>query len=362
MGMGEELRSHEHGEKTKGRRASRVLMGCVVLLWVGCAENPSKPPAASSAVLPASLAEPAFTPVGPEFSARAAAGHVRALAGLPDRSPESDGDARARSYLKDAFVAAGATVDVFEDGQRRHLVATLAGQSEDSILLIAAYPSLVESDWVDGSGAGLLLELARVSSLEERSYTLRFALADTQAGNSPDAVSSEPPREMATLAEAAGAGAPDSWAGSLGEARYWLEEAGNSLANAFALRPHLGSLRAVIALDAPARPDLRLARDLRSHPVYRGLFWTSAASLGRSDLFPDDGGWASPLSLHSGFRQAAEGRVLALVDEQVARADLYSAPISGEPSEETLGGLGGVTVRALDGLMDRLAKIDSFGR
>ncbi len=307
----------------------------------------------------AGSAEPEIIPLGPYFSARAAAGHVGVLADVPDRSPDSKGDLRARAYLMEAFAAAGATVEVLEDGRRRHLVATLVGQSEDSVLLVAAYPSLQESDWVDGSGAGLLLELARVTALKPRPYTLRFALADTRAFASGLASVGRP-------LEGAGEGAvlsePESWAGSLGQARQWLDEAGESLANAFALRPQLGPLRAVIALDAPARPGLRLARDLRSHPVYRGLFWTSASAVGRSDMFPEDGGWASPRSLHSGFRTAAEGRVLALVDEQVARADLYPAPISGEPSEETLAGLGVVTARALGGLMKRLAKIDSFGR
>lgn len=344
----------------RGKGTSLVWMGLVAMLWLGCAESPSS--SALPALPPGPPVEPPpFVPVGPEFSARAAADHVRVLARMPDRSPDSKGDTLARSYLTDAFAATGATVEVFEDRHRRHLVATLAGESEDSILLIAAYPSLADSDWVDGSGAGLLLELARVASLEARSYTLRFALADTQAGLE-HVVSSEPPPGGRVQADGAPEGPRESWAGSLGEARHWLEEAGNSLANAFALRAQMGPLRAVIALDAPARPGLRLARDLRSHPVYRGLFWTSASSLGRSDLFPQDGGWASPLSLHSGFRQSAEGRVLALVDERVARADLYSAPISGEPSEETLDGLGGVTLRALGGLMNRLAKIDSFGR
>lgn len=344
MGMRRELPGRGRLQKVGVKFASPGLMGLVALLWLGCAGT---------------APEPESIPLGPEFSARAAAAHVRALADLPDRSPDSKGDLRARLYLTDAFTAAGAAVEVLEDGRRRHLVATLAGQSQDSVLLVAAYPSLAKSDWVDGSGAGLLLELARVTALEARPYTLRFALAEMRAV-APAVASAEHSLEGAggdaILSE------PEAWAGSLGEAREWLHEAGISLANAFAIRPDLGPLRAVIALDAPARPGLRLARDLRSHPVYRGLFWTSASSLGRSDLFPEDGGWASPRSLHAGFRTAAEGRVLALVDEQVARADLYSAPISGEPSEETLEGLGVVTARALGGLMKRLAKIDSFTR
>lgn len=343
MGMRGELPSRERGLRARDISAFGSWIGLLMILWMGCAGSGS---------------DAEFVPLGPDFSSRAAAGHVRALAELPDRSPNSKGDLRARSYLSEAFAAAGATVVVLEEGYRRHLVATLAGQSEDSVLLVAAYPSLAASDWLDGAGAGLLLELARVEALEARPYTLRFALADTRAV--APAVAAQGDRDFAEGGVARSE--PESWVGSLGETREWLDEAGISLANAFAMRPQLGPLRAVIALDAPARPGLRLARDLRSHPGYRGLFWTSASAVGRTDLFPEDGGWASPRSLHSGFRAGAEGRVLALVDEQVARADLYSAPISGEPSEETLSGLGVVTSRALGGLMKRLAKIDSFAR
>jgi hypothetical protein len=294
-------------------------------------------------------------PLGPDFSGRAAAGHARALAKLPDRSPDSKGDQRARRYLSEAFAAAGASVEVLTEGERRHLVATLEGQSKDVVLFVAIYPSLAESNWVDGSGAGLLVELARVSALEVRPYTLRFALADLRVVE-PAVRSARP--QAGSLDSALSAA--ESWGGSLGETRQWLIKAGESLANAFAMSPSGGSLRAVVALDASARPGLRLARDLRSHPLYRGLFWDSASSLGQSSMFPDDGGWASPRSLHSGFYAAAEGRVLGLVDEQIARADLYLAPISGEPSEETLEALGSVIAHALDGLMQRLAKIDSF--
>ncbi|MFK7896942.1 MAG: hypothetical protein AB8G23_13950 [Myxococcota bacterium] len=350
MGLRGSLPWGERREINEWVLAALGVGGLIGMFLLGCAGN-----------APA----PEIIPLGPEFSGRAAAAHVRAVDEGPDRSAKSEGGYAAHVYLSDAFRAVGAEVETLADGTRRHLVAKLPGKSEDAVLLVAADPALAEAAWTDGTGAGVLVELARILALEPLPYTVYFGLADLRAGLTESSSPTERPLENADAMVGQSLAAPPSVSapvmpGSLRASRKRLYDAGESLANAFAMSSTVGNLRAVIALDAAARPGLRLARDLRSHPLYRGLFWASAANLGHSSIFPEDGGWASPRSLHSSFHEIAQGRVLGLVDEQVARADLYSAPISAPPAEETLLGLGLVTADALGGLMERLAKIDAF--
>jgi hypothetical protein len=103
-------------------------------------------------------------------------------------------------------------------------------------------------------------------------------------------------------------------------------------------------------------------RDLRSHPIFRDVFWQSAASLGFESAFPAEGLWSSPSGLHAAFSDPAMpsmGRVLALVEE---RADLgEDAPPGPEGvGAEAFEALGQVTLEGLTRLMRRFEKIDAF--
>jgi hypothetical protein len=138
-------------------------------------------------------------------------------------------------------------------------------------------------------------------------------------------------------------------------------EAGRSLART--LESEAGGfdrLRAVIVFETTARPGLRFDRDLLSHPVFREIFWNSAASLGLDAMFPPDAPWSSPHSLHDGFRERSMDRVLAFVDERGPGLDGAARQRPEEASADDLAALGAVTVEALSRLMHRFEKVDAF--
>ncbi len=284
------------------------------------------------------------------FSGEVAQAHAVSLAALGPRLPGSKADGLARRYLTREFRAAGATVRVAADAGLRHLVAEIAGDSPDALLLVAAYPDLERDEWIGDSGAALLLELARVLCQQRPRYTLQFALAETRPA------------------------AGDVYAGQVGQKRsgIWLPvdspmkarqrivAAGESLARALVAEGDLERLRGVLVFDAPARPGLRFARDLRSYPVYRDVFWQSASALGFDSTFPSDGGWASPPSLHLGLRRRSVDRILALVDEAWARPELEAQPVLLANSASTFQSVGLVTLEAVGRIMHRLARVDAF--
>jgi len=245
---------------------------------------------------------------------------------------------------------------VLEEGDQRHLVAEREGVSSDVVLLVAAYPALQSDVWIDDSGAALLLEFARVLGSPRPPYTLRFALAETRPEQVPSSggPSVEDPVWRPILTPV--------------EARERLSEAGHSLARAIEAAGQTSRIRAVIVFDTSSQATrLRFARDLRSHPEFRRLFWQSGAELGFDSMFPPDGNWTSPDSLHLGFRKRSMDRVLALVHEgdgdfDLGDVDPATTRVSGEVSAEIFDSVGVVSVEALTKLMRRFEKVDAFSR
>ena len=332
-------RPESAGATGRGRWVRGVL-GWVVFL-VAC--SPAPPP------------HPKLEDPGEGFSARLVHAHVDALMGLQPRWPDSSNDAVARAYLTREFRLAGAETEEWYDGDRRHLVATLPGDTEDGLLLVAAYPVLDAAGWIDDSGAAFLLELARIFGTgPPPPYTLRFALAETR------------PRRLVSGpgSDSKNAQGDPVWllVRGFATARDRISDAGRSLAAATSAQGRMDRLRAVITFDWTAHPGLRIARDLRSQPTFRQIFWNSASALGRSATFPSDGRWASPESLHLGFRERSMDRVLALVDEVAAGANPLVTRPRGVFSEDAIDSVGDVTVEALVRLMRRFEKIDAFSR
>lgn len=293
-------------------------------------------------------------PAPDHFSGARAAAHLEVLDGLGDRFPGSKADRTARAYLERELRASGASVRIASEGDRRHLLAEIAGDSPDVLMLVAPYPVLGRDEWVGDAGSAILLELARVLALERPPYTVHLALAETRAapavlpaGSILDGMEREP-----AIASRPGA--------RRAEARAWVVEAGESLARALALEGATETLRGVLVFDASARPGLRLVRDLRSHPIYRQMIWESAATLGLADTFPPEGGWASPPSLHLGLEARSMGRVLALVDEARARPELALDLVAHGRDRNALDALGRTAAEGLGRLMHGLARIDAF--
>ena len=280
--------------------------------------------------------------------------HLENLARLGPRLPGSQTDLDVRTYLTREFEIVGVPLEVLEQGGSRHLVGEIPGESADRALLVASYAALGSNQWVDDSGLVLLLELARVLAREAPPYTVQIALAETR------------PASVHASSDA-GDPNPDSFAG-IGplEARQQVFEAGVSLSEALEREAGLGSIRVVIAFEPRATARPRMARDLRSHPVFRSLFWEVAAELDHGEAFPPDAGWRSPLGLQAAFRSRGLQQVLALVDETTARIELQTEPwpaVSADHQEPVgLESLGEVTLVALSRLMQRFERIDAFSR
>jgi hypothetical protein len=282
--------------------------------------------------------------------------HLENLADLGPRLPGSEADRTARAYLRREFRQAGAETEILEAGEYHHLLAEIPGASQDGVLLVAPYSALGGDAWVDDSGAVLLLELTRVLASPPPPYTVLIALAYVR------------PRAVAVVRTAG-----ESPSGAIGGraspngsalAREQVTLAGESLASALEADGQLDGLRAVIAFEPRAGGVPRMARDLRSHPVFRSVFWEAAAALGHGDSFPPDAGWRSPPGLQGAFQARGLGLVLALVDETTARAELQgSLGENGEVGAADAWGvepLGSVTLEALSRLMGRFERVDAF--
>lgn len=350
----------------RGRIARLGLVaGLLAALLVGCTRDPENalPGPSTPEAEPAPVPLATDLPSPHSFSVPRAQFHLEALARLTPRTPGSPTDQRARDYLERGFRAVGATVVDVSDREApeallasgaprvdseneiptsarrpapRHLVAEIAGHSQDVLLLVAAYPVVGDDAWIGDSGSALLLELARVLALEKPAYTVRLALAETRTDASRKA-----PIDAA-------------------QARSSVVAAGESLARSLAANGGLAPFRGVVVFDGIARPGLRIARDLRSHPVYRETFWASAGDLGFGQVFARDAGWASARSLHLGFRARGMDRVVAIVDEARARAELTPIRQDAGVSADSLAALGRVTGEALERLFHRLGRIDAF--
>jgi len=325
--------------RSLGVRPNRAQIAVLLILVLGCMPVPPHPKIDS---------------LEAGFSGRLARAHLESLEGLYSRFPGSRNDEIARAYLTREFRLVGAKIRVLDDGDQQHLVAEIKGVSDDIVLLAAAYPALESDAWVDDSGAALLLEFARVLGSPRPPYTLVFALAETRP-----ALNSLPDDS---------AGVDSDWQPALtpAAARVRLSQAGRSLARGIEAEGAARRVRAVIVFGTSAQARLSVARDLRSQPEFRRLFWESAAGLGYDTMFPPNADWSSPDGLHLGFRQHSMDRVLALVQIEGDPLDLMTKPTTTGPgdlvSSQMFDSVGIVTVEALSKLMRRFEKVDAFSR
>ena len=327
------------GKERNAGGLSRLIANLIPVLALACSPVPP---------------HPEISPPVDGFSVDLAEAHLDAMSELSPRLPGSEADQAVRSYLIREFGLAGAEAQWIPEGGRDHLLAEVRGAFEDRVLLVAPYSLMGSNEWVDDSGAALFLELVRYFSRHPPLYTLQFALADTRPAGFSDV-----PR---------GAEAPEGGLGAAGavETREWVSEAGRSLAGAMADRSESSGIRAVIAFEPRAGSHPRMARDLKSHPVYRSIFWQSAAALGYEDVFSPDAGWSSTEGLQTAFQGQGLGRVLALVDERIARAELHEGlgrpGLGDERGPVGLEPTGRVTIEALTRLMRRFEKMDAFSQ
>lgn len=326
------MRTRSHERKCRDSRLlCAVVANALLLVCAACAKLPPSPEVDARS---------------DRFSSARARAHYAALAGLGPREPGDEAALRARAYAARELRASGAEVDepLAEDGPgARHLVARLPGGSPDPVLIVVPWAVKAPSGQLDDSGLAALLELARAFSRQARPYTLLLAVASV-------------PSPPASSPVASGAG--PAWRGA-------IQAAGADLIEALEARGDLAGLRAVLVMEPRAAGAGRVARDLRSQPIFRDLFWRTAATLGHEDAFPAEGRWTTPRGLQSAFLEAGHGQVLALIDEGAAGGvpvvtasrDGTSEPPAASGSFDALGVVG---FEGILRLMQRLERVDAF--
>jgi hypothetical protein len=315
----------------------------LAVLVLACQSSP--PPAPK---LPPSPAERAAA-----FQPERAWAHLDALAQIGPRVMGTEGGSRARAYIRGELETLGLEIKEQklvvrrgEDAPQIDLVnvaARVPGASSDLILLLAPYDTRPYENFRflgvndGGSGAALLLEMARVLVADPLPYTTWIVFLDGEA-----------PLESGESTVA------PSYFGSLGLARRLAAGGG------------LAQIRLALVLNRVCDADLRIARDLYSHRIYREEFWRAAVRLGRTDAFPPGAGFESPLASHHGLSKVGLRRVVALVDTSFGGDEppgLYAGTEDDDLehcSADSLAAVGLVTLEALDTIARRLAKIDRF--
>lgn len=277
--------------------------------------------------------------------------HLATFSEIGPRVMGTEGAAEARRYITTHLKAVGLQVEeqgvsVMRDGQEplelRNVAAVIPGSSTDVILLIASFDTRPYTTFrhegvnEGGSGAAVLLELARVLSKEPLPYRTWFVFLEGEAATSSD-----------PLAE-------------------------SSLFGSRALAQRLSQMEAVphirvgVVIDRVCDPDLEIARDLRSHRIYREEFWRAAARVGAEDAFPRRSGFQSPRSAQEVLAGAGLRRVVTLSDTSFGGGEPPGA-YAGTPDDDlehcspkSLETIGRVTLEALDAISVRLARIDRF--
>ena len=245
-----------------------------------------------------------------------------------------------------AEAAAGGGAGQADAADGRTVVGSLPGRSDDVLLLVAPYgatgdeaeEALERADVA--SGAAVLLELGRALSARPRLYTVWLAFVAGDAATS--------------------GGEGDGTA-----ARAWPGSA--ALADALAQRGDRERVRVVVYFESLAHPDLRVARDLRSHRIHRETFWESARALGLDDVFVAEEPLSSPESGHVALLERDWRGVVAIVgasEPALPVAEEESEPLQPDAAEDAtvtrLAELGTVVLDALDRIAARLARIDGF--
>jgi hypothetical protein len=338
-------------------RAFSLLMFVLLTFGLGCASTPSLDSVSSQeagADLDAASARIA------SFSVDRAWRDLRVLTEGGERPVGSRGNDRARDYLREELEDLGVEVESWEvdyasaagsssgagvpEIRVTNLSAIIPGtRSQHRFLLVAPFDSrsFDEFEFVganDGaSGAAVVLEIARTIAADPLPYAVEIVFLDGQSPfSSPD-----------------GHGAVYREVGSLGLASR-IQEGG------------ISGVRVMVYLNRVGDADLRIARDLMSHRIYREEFWKAAAALDRTRAFPRDAAFENAGIAHGVFRQIGLRQIVTIVDTSFGGDQppgLYAGTAQDtidRCSPESLETVGVVVLQALDAIAGRLAKIDRF--
>ncbi len=319
--------------------------------WGGC----STPPPTSAPSDPGTLSRDSGVVRAP-FSGERVVRDSEALVALGSRSPGSSSAKRAEQWLGERLRQIGATVEVWpladsraeSEGSdapapTRAIVGVLAGEGQDPVLLLARYDTLPgerdgagPGDFSAAAGAAMVLELGRVLAESTRPFPVWLVLIEGDGG--------------AGRPGAAGASALGDRA-----ARFPGSQA---LATELVQRDLIGRIRLAIYLGSLPGPRLVVARDLRSHRLYRESFWHSAEKSGDVQLFPPSAEFSSPQQGHLALLAQGLRPTVALVGaaSEAGPAALQPLPASAGDLES----LGRVTLDTLDQITGRLRRLEAF--
>jgi len=317
---------------------------------------PSEPPGAD---LEADSAT-AFSARVASFSAERAWRDLQVLTDIGARPVGSRGNDRARDYLRGELEELGVEVESWEvdyaaaagrpsgaaapEIRVTNVSAIIPGtRSQDRFLLVAPFDSRSFADFEfiganDGaSGAAVVLEIARTLAAAPLLYATEIVFLD---GESPFAAADGRKNGYREI-------------GSLGLASR-LQESG------------ISGVRLLIYINRVGDADLRIARDLVSHRIYREEIWKAAAALGRTDAFPRDAVFENAGIAHAYFSQIGLRQLVTIVDTSFGGDQppgLYAGTEQDtidRCSPDSLETVGVVVLEALDAISKRLAKIDRF--
>jgi hypothetical protein len=299
----------------------------------------------------------------PHFSAARALADLKKLDGIGPRETGSRGAARARSLLRSRLEKIGAEVDEYpaqldrspsdeDDTLARTLVGVLPGASDDVFLLAAHYDTWREFGDAgafederppadEASAVALVLELGRALVERPIPYTVWLVFVDGDGHSGSDT----------------------AW-DLIGDSVHHADYAGsNAFVDALGERDALSRIRVAIYFDRVGAEHLMIARDLRSHRVYREVFWESARDLGGDAVFVMHEHPVSVTAGHEAFLRRGMRRAVALTANEPSLDLSVRAPAPRSCcSAESLQTVGSVSLEALERIADRLDRIDRFSR
>jgi hypothetical protein len=324
-------------------RSIGILCALLALSGLDCGKPPPPP------------AEPAPDPS--QFSGERAWKHLERLVEIGPRVSGTPEVEAARAYIRAELEAIGLepkplsfAVEVgLGDGKTgrvefESVLAVMSGESDDIIVLAAPF----DSRYFEGfshvganngaSGAALLLEMARVLSVNSLPYTVWLAFLEGDAAHSEDTKQDE------------------RFLGSRGLVAE-LEEAG-----AFS------RLRMMVYFNQVADRDLAIANDLRSDRVYRNAFQHVARELGHASAFSPERPFSRPPGGHEAFISAGIRRVMSVIDDAFGGDEAPGVYWQTEEDTlaqcdpESLAIAGTVSNAALRQVVGLLRKVDRFSR
>lgn len=338
-----------------------LSMASLLTFCLGCGSTPSRGPVSSrqaSADSDAASAQRSPVRIG-FFSADRAWRDLQELTDIGTRSAGSRGNDRARDYLREELESLGVEVESWDvdyanaaKGSSRagaeeirvtNLSAIIPGtQSQDRFVLVAPFDSRAFDDFEfiganDGaSGAAVVLEIARTLAADPLPYATEIVFLDGESSfPAPDGRTKGVYREI----------------GSLGLASR-LRESG------------ISGVRLLVYLNRVGDADLRIARDLVSHRIFREEFWKAAAALDRTQAFPRDAAFENAGIAHQYFARIGLRQIVSIVDTSFGGDEppgLYAGTAQDtidRCSPDSLETVGVVVLEALGAISERLGKID----